>query len=373
MRSLAIISHTEHYVINNQVVGWEPTVREINYLAGKIDEIYHIAPLHSGYTKKPNMPYASNITFVALKPSGGNSFIKKINIIYHLPYNLFKIMKIIKKVKWIHVRLPMNLGIFLIPLLYLYKKKYKWVKYAGNWKQINIPLTYSIQRWLLNKNIQKSFVTINGEWKGQKQHLLSFNNPCMTNKELIYANEIAKEKSFFEKLTFCFVGRFDNNKGINRVVSVLELIERKEWVADIYIVGEGTEKIQKLDSEKIKWCGWLPRKKINAIYEKAHIIILPTLSEGFPKVLSEAASYGCVPIVSDIAPINQFIVNNTNGLLLDKPYIVSLEKIVRDLDEKRRVLNDLSASVVKLSKYFTYNYYYDQLNSKILNRIEKGN
>ena len=373
MRSLAIISHTEHYYINNQVVGWEPTVREINYLAGKVDKIYHVAPLHTGYTKKPNIPYSSNITFVALKPSGSDTFIKKINIFYHLPYNLYQIIKIIRKVQWVHVRLPMNLGVFLIPLLSLYKKKYKWFKYAGNWKQANIPFTYSIQRWFLNKNIQKSYVTINGKWEGQEKHLLSFNNPCLTKKELIYANKIAEKKSFLKKLTFCFVGRFDNNKGISRFLSALQLIEKKDWVGDIYIVGGGSKKIQKLDSEKIKWCGWLPREKINAIYEKAHIIILPTLSEGFPKVLSEAASFGCVPIVSDITPINQLIINNNNGLLLEKPYIANLERIIKDLNKKRIVLNDISGSVVELSKYFTYNYYYEELNNKILNKIEKGN
>ena len=41
---LAIISHTEHYKTKaGTIVGWSPTVNEVNHLLEIFDEIYHVA------------------------------------------------------------------------------------------------------------------------------------------------------------------------------------------------------------------------------------------------------------------------------------------------------------------------------------------
>jgi len=75
MRSLAVISHTEHYyTTDGKVVGWEPTVRELNYLAELFDLIYHIAPIHDNKPNRATAAYkADNIIYVPIKPSGGKT------------------------------------------------------------------------------------------------------------------------------------------------------------------------------------------------------------------------------------------------------------------------------------------------------------
>ena len=41
---LAIISHTEHYPNQDgDIVGWGPTITEINHLLDRFEEIYHVA------------------------------------------------------------------------------------------------------------------------------------------------------------------------------------------------------------------------------------------------------------------------------------------------------------------------------------------
>ena len=52
------------------------------------------------------------------------------------------------------------------------------------------------------------------------------------------------------------------------------------------------------------------------IYSKCDFIILPSKSEGFPKVIGEAMNYGCIPIVSDVSCISQYIQNGVNGFLI---------------------------------------------------------
>ena len=83
MSKLVIISHTKHYYSQNrQIVGWEPTIREINYLSKIFDSIYHVAPLYSGNAHQANASYNKNITYFPIKPAGGDGILKKMEIIF---------------------------------------------------------------------------------------------------------------------------------------------------------------------------------------------------------------------------------------------------------------------------------------------------
>ena len=96
---LAIISHTEHYKKSDgTIVGWGPTVKEINYLLNIVDSIVHIAPLHPDKAPDSALGYNSDkIKFIALKKSGGKNF-EKLSILTTAPHNLLKISKEIKEV-----------------------------------------------------------------------------------------------------------------------------------------------------------------------------------------------------------------------------------------------------------------------------------
>jgi glycosyltransferase involved in cell wall biosynthesis len=53
----------------------------------------------------------------------------------------------------------------------------------------------------------------------------------------------------------------------------------------------------------MRFHGWLPRERIDALYAGAHFILLPSRSEGWPKVLSEAMGHGVVPVASAVGSI----------------------------------------------------------------------
>ena len=373
MRSLAVISHTEHYyTTDGKVVGWEPTVRELNYLAEIFDLIYHIAPIHDSKPNRATASYkADNIIYVPIKPSGGKTLFNKIAIITAMFANLKIIIHTIQKVEWVHFRAPANIGIYVLPLLSIIKSKKKWIKYAGNWMKKDIPLSYSLQRWWLKKNILKSFVTINGQWSNQKKHLLSFANPCLTQSELLNANKIGIAKQFSGRLKICYVGRLDENKGIEKILLSLLNIGLTKHIKEINIVGDGPGREKCISLSKkillsIVFHGWLSRSELNKIYAKSHVILLPTNSEGFPKVIAEACAFGCVPIVTNLPPINQFITNNLNGILFNIPSIQEITKIIMFLKSNREKLKKMSLLCLDKAKVFTYSKYLSSINKKIL-------
>ena len=372
MPDLLIISHTEHFQTGEgTIVGWEPTIREINSLTLLFNKIYHIAPLYKTPPHKANCTYKKNIIFIPIIPTGGNNFIDKLKIIFFMPTILITIIKMIKKVDWIHFRSPTNLGLFVLPLLSLLRRKKKWVKYAGNWAKPEIPLSYAIQRWWLSNNIQKSMVTINGKWKQQPKHLISFFNPCFNDDELTSANNIGYAKIFNFPLNFCFVGRLDTNKGYLRLVKALKKISSASWINEINFVGgpdnDNFQKINTGNKIQINYCGWLNRDDLNIIYQKSHFIILPSISEGFPKVLAEAGAFGCIPIVSDLSPINQLIIHGHNGFLLYDLDIYSIKNCLSQIPIKKNQLKEISKNIINISHQFTYRKYIEEIRKAILN------
>jgi len=65
---LAIISHTEHYKDGDgNIVGWGPTITEINHLAKDFEKIYHVAFFHPEDAPPSSLRYtAPNVEFVPL-------------------------------------------------------------------------------------------------------------------------------------------------------------------------------------------------------------------------------------------------------------------------------------------------------------------
>lgn len=376
MKTLTIISHTEHFISpDGNIVGLGPTVTEINHLLAIFDEIYHVAMLHSGVAPASALPYISNkIKFIQLPTVGGIHIKDKFAIIWKAPIILSRIRKALKQSDYFQFRAPTGIGVFMIPYFILFSSKKGWFKYAGNWKQKNAPLAYSIQRWLLKK--QKRNVTINGKWFNQPKQCLTFENPCLTEYELEEGKWITNKKRINENLiNFCFVGRLEEEKGIGILINaIIELSKNdKSKIGKIHIVGDSKtanfyKRLTKDSNLNFMFHGFLSRMDVQDIYKQSHAIILPSASEGFPKVIAEAMNYGCLPIVTNISSIGHYVKDNVNGFLLNSITIESLiEKIktiliMSDSDYSKMIMMQKE----ELQK-FTFSYYNTRIINEILN------
>ena len=358
---------------------FEPVVREIENMKHLFKNITWIGYNYNNDLSRSNLRkiHSNKVNYILLEQTGGSRLFDKLNIIMKIiPYFSIILKEIIKN-DIIHTRAP-SFPAFLaiIASLFLNKKRY-WHKYAGNWAQKNSPFSYSIQRWLLNMDFGNSNVTINGSWPNQKQHLLSFENPCLTETELESAKIIAEQKDYSGKLNICFVGRLEPAKGALIILELLQNLEDVDWVDTFYIIGDGPSKNiieNKKPNLHLKVCltGWLLREQLNEIYTKCHLIILPSYaSEGFPKVLAEAASYGCVPIVSNLSSISQYINNNISGVLIDDLTPSNIKSVLSKLSNKREELMSMASSALKWVSLFTYSRYVFRIEKEIINEYNK--
>ncbi len=375
---LCIISHTEHYKTSTgELVSWGATVTEINHLTKVFDEIYHVAMYYDELSPASSLPYTSNkIKFIPIPVLGGHTLASKLKTITNIPKVISIVNKTLKKVDCFQLRCPTGVGVFLIPYLNLCVNKPGWYKYAGNWNQEKPPLGYFIQRSLLKK--QTKVVTINGKWNDQKEHCLTFENPTLVIPEIEEGEEIIKHKDYSGKLNFCFVGRLEKPKGVERIIKAIGLLKNKHRIGTIHFVGDGKEMpyFKKIASEtdvNIVFHGGLPRDKVFEIYKQSHAFLLPsTASEGFPKVIAEALCYGCVPIVSDISSITQYIKHNKNGLIL-KPVNTEILGTQMDvfLHKSASEIKELVLNNKDLLQRFTYEFYVARIKNDVMSSFKQ--
>lgn len=373
---LAIISHTAHYKKQDgTIVGWGPTITEINHLASQFKSIYHVAVLHPGTPPESALPYTvDNVILIALKPTGGNSLFGKIDVLLNMPNTIATVNKTLKKVNVFQFRSPTGIGVYLIPWLSLFSKKKGWYKYAGNWVQKNPPLGYAMQRWALKK--QSRIVTVNGRWEGAPPHIIPFENPCLTKCDREIGKKSVINKILNTKKTFCFVGGLHAHKGIDILFKALQ--NRKlNNIKEIHIVGSGIlkkslKKIAEQVTVPIIFHGSLPREQVFKIYKLAHFIILPSKNEGFPKVISEAMNFGCIPIVTDVSCIGQYIKDEENGFLVDPPSVAGINKSIdKSLVVSQQEFNDIIEYNYNLAECFTYSHFIKKITSEILDNQTK--
>lgn len=373
-KKLLIISHTEHYLnANQQVVGWGSTIAEINHLADFWDEVIHIGCFYKKTAPKIALPYTkSNIHFVPISPFGGKTIFDKVGILFKIPKIIATVIKHQKDVSEVQLRLPTSMGIFLLPLFsfFLFRKYTFWIKYAGNWSQVNPPLSSKIQRWWLVNNFAKSKVTINGFWPNQPQHCLSFENPCLNNEDIIKGKEIVKTKKFTDKFNLCFIGRLDEAKGVDLIIDALKRINLDK-IEKIYFIGDGDRRKYFQNQAaflegKAVFYGFLSKQRVHNILATSHFLLLPSKSEGFPKVIAEAACYGVLSIASDVGSISHYI-NETNGFVWKYNGSESFESVLnRAFDTKPDQLAQLSQNVLPLAEMFTFENYRNKLEQHIL-------
>lgn len=361
---LLIISHTEHYLVNNEVRGWNATIREIDQLASIFDHVTHLAPLHNTPAPPSSAAYtASNISFQPLTPSGGDGFINKLKIIFYVIPNLIKINRACGDADIIHFRAPTNLGVYTLPFLWFYKHKMQWVKYAGNWVQENKPWSYRFQQWWMIKNFNKGIGTINGHWPNQPNHLHTFENPCLSQAELTNAQQT--QRNWNGKLTVCFAASLNPEKGAIKILEALQRIDNAAArIEKVIFAGDGKERAQ-IENFKsnipFELRGYLNKKEVFEMFANAHLIILPTRNEGFPKTIAEAMAYGCIPLVTDVSCIGQYI-NNSNGVLLADDQVETLQMALQNLILLTpETLQAKSEEAKKIASLFSYEYYLSKL------------
>lgn len=369
---LTVISHTGHHLNEDgEIVGWGPTIKELDYLTEVFTEITHVAVMHEGPAPHSAVPYTSGkVKFVGIKPFGGQSLLSKLEILLTIPSTINVIRKALVSADYYQFRAPTGIGVFVIPYLLFFVRKPGWFKYAGNWMQENAPMGYRVQKFWLRTQ-RRHVVTINGKWPNLPPNFKPFENPCLTQKEREIGEQVIARKlqGRSQKTSFCFVGRLIPSKGVPQLLQAFEQLKDDERIGTIHLVGDGSNKAEYMELAKqtgldIVFHGFLAKEAIIEVFRKSDFNLLPSDSEGFPKSIAEGMNFGCIPIVTDISSIGQYVVNDSSGFLLPINSVDEVrKKILAALDMDNR--KGMMMKGYDIASKFTFEYYNKRIKQEI--------
>lgn len=151
---------------------------------------------------------------------------------------------------------------------------------------------------------------------------------------VVVAASTIRQEDFYKRTDTCqgdivkllFIGYIRPEKGIEYLINALSLLDTEKW--ELEIIGS-FEKFRayknKIDQiiknigkeNKIFWSGeYEDRLIIFEAYRKHDILILPSLSEGIPRVLIEAMANSLPVIATNVGGIPTLVKNGFNGLLI---------------------------------------------------------
>jgi glycosyltransferase involved in cell wall biosynthesis len=371
-KKLLVVSDTAMQYTDNGVKAFGPVVKELRYLLEEFDDITWIG--FERIEKNNSLVLIKNkkIHPILLDNAGGNTLKDKLNILAAYPKMYRVIINEVKKHQYIHSRAPSNPSVIVMFLSLFFIKKQFWHKYAGSWID-QASFFYHLQRIILKKLRHNSKITINGDYNISNKNIIPFENPCLDQNDRKLGRNVVAAKKLKKIVEFCFVGALNNHKGVDKILEALKCLDSKDIKYIFHFVGDGPQRIDfektaKLLRLEIIFHGFLAKDAISNIYSRCDFIILPSKSEGFPKVIGEAMNFGCIPIVSDVSCISQYIQDGINGFLI-KP--ITSKEILKKIN---LALNLTYSERLKIKKYnfklaekFTYDYY----NNRIMNEIFK--
>ena len=119
--------------------------------------------------------------------------------------------------------------------------------------------------------------------------------------------------------TILYVGRGTVEKRVRLVAEIARRFTKMVQPINFEIMGDVSGAINEIDYPFVKFYGNKSDEKvINSVYSKAHILILPSITEGFPMVIMEAMAHGCAILSTAVGDIPYHVKNNENGFLFSK-------------------------------------------------------
>lgn len=211
----------------------------------------------------------------------------------------------------------------------------RYISYFGaNWKDLELAKSNrsNFKAWIyktisnfISKNsvfsLHAGFDVLNNH-KGKNKNL--------TIPILIFSKENIHTRSYFKDLTqaqeikVLYVGTLSKNKGIDVLLHAIKKVNIPQL--RVTIIGDGTEKAElvllktKLGlTDKVVFGGFVKNgPELFTVYKNHDIFILPSFSEGFPRVLYEAAGNGSTIITTPVNSI-KYIFKDKYDCLFIKP------------------------------------------------------
>lgn len=162
------------------------------------------------------------------------------------------------------------------------------------------------------------------------------------------------------KTKFLFVGRLEKQKGVIYLIKAAYLLKNKNDF-EIIIVGEGSEAncLMKTTREsglidRVSFEGKVSEQKLIEYYLGCNAFVLPSLWEGMPLTLFEAAAAEMPIIVSDVGGISSLFTHEESALIIKPEDTEALANAMLKLMEDEELREKLGRNARRLAEKFSW-------------------
>ena len=199
--------------------------------------------------------------------------------------------------------------------------------------------TRTLRRKLVNYFLFKRFGKVVGCAENVRQDVVKSNPFVCPEKVISLENSVDFERFANVSMTkaeakrrvisvvpanafvYGMIARFGPRKGYDFLVTAFEKVKRQVPRAHMVFVGDGPFRGKVKELAAHTWCGdsihFLGyRKDVEHLLRGMDVFVLPSLSEGMPRVILEAMAAGCPCIASAVGGIPEIITDGQTGFLV---------------------------------------------------------
>jgi GalNAc-alpha-(1->4)-GalNAc-alpha-(1->3)-diNAcBac-PP-undecaprenol alpha-1,4-N-acetyl-D-galactosaminyltransferase len=166
------------------------------------------------------------------------------------------------------------------------------------------------------------------------------------------------------------VGRFDHQKGFDRLLDAFGLIADRHPNWNLVLIGDGSQRsdlesqIESLRlADRVLLPGWV-ENPWRALGEQADAYALSSRYEGFPNALLEAMSVGLCPVAFDCpSGPAEIIQHETNGLLVASGDVAALAESLDRVMTNDALRQRLADKAKNVREQFSVERYFEQWNA----------
>ncbi|MCP4351170.1 MAG: glycosyltransferase family 4 protein [Desulfobacterales bacterium] len=288
------------------------------------------------------------------------------------PFNLLKSLKLfLKDILWadiIFYRLP---SLFVGPLgiIFSFFRKNVVFYIVGDLYTRNRTEQTDLKSVLKNifvllydvieqKTAKRFYATATGMELAQKHQCDIFFTSLIRNKHIKYEPKAIDP----ENIKLLFIGRLDSNKSVDNLLRAVMLICNENINVQLFIIGSGTEeqRLKNLTNElklgkQVQFAGSIPfGESLWQWFEKSDIFILPSYSEGIPKVLLEAMAFALPIIATRVGGVPWITDNGKAALLIEPGSPDAIKKAVLRLIKDDTLRKSLVQEGFKIAGQYTF-------------------
>jgi len=259
------------------------------------------------------------------------------------------------------------------------------LRYTGVKRRLGMALITWLEWRLRSLPIQPVVLAVGDEmyreYSGRYEHVHRVALPIVSTRDIIGPEEKAFPVVGDENpLRLLFVGRLDPEKGLSNFLKAVEILINSGMPVRATLVGDGPVRAELEQQSRnlgissvVDFPGYVTHGlPLFDYYRQSDLLVMPSLSEGFPKVIPEAMAFRLPVVATTVGGIPEIIHHDENGILIPPGDPVAIADAVKRLVREPAFTGKLLDNSTELASRYTIEHWLETIVSILAPRLSSG-